>query len=98
MSVWEENFDRKTEGKGAGSRSAWRFDWLCQYNVGLLYKNIDPGSGPGSSVNTTTLSQNNEEWICGSKPHESLEGCYSWSEYDANFFSGTIHKISKFRF
>ncbi len=28
MSVWEENFGRKTEGKGAGSRSAWRFDLL----------------------------------------------------------------------
>ncbi len=28
MSVWEENFGRKTEGKGAGSRSAWQFDLL----------------------------------------------------------------------
>ncbi len=28
MSVWEENFGWKTEGKGAGSRSAWRFDLL----------------------------------------------------------------------
>ncbi len=28
MSVWEENFGRKTKGKGAGSRSAWRFDLL----------------------------------------------------------------------
>ncbi len=28
MSVWEENFGRKTEGTGAGSRSAWQFDLL----------------------------------------------------------------------
>ncbi len=28
MSVWEENFGRKTEGTGTGSRSAWQFDLL----------------------------------------------------------------------
>ncbi len=33
MSVWEENFGRKTEGKGAGSRSAWRFYLLWRIVV-----------------------------------------------------------------
>ncbi len=35
MSVWEENFGRKTEGKGAGSRSAWRFDllWIIFWEI-----------------------------------------------------------------
>ncbi len=36
MSVWKENFGRTTESKGAGSRSAWRFDLLWKFFCGIV--------------------------------------------------------------